>query len=165
MDHEETSNNFFVILVVLVLVFIGIKLWNPGDEVDVYSLTCWVPANNGGCTTTRWSGNKRTYIVNTGSQKVIDKNAEKEGIPINLTECSIVDKNNWHCMYSDNSATLGMASGKFWEEGGSNPPKIFGGEMKKYPPTYVSKWQYLSTISKGCDNWAPLCWIMQAIFD
>ena len=148
-----------VIFGLLILIFI-FKLFDfsLGDEVNVYSLTCWVFQKNGMCASNGWSGNVNTYIVRANAQSVVDKKAEQEGLPINLTGCSVVDRNNWHCSYADHSATFGMANGQFWEEQGTNPPKMFGDAMKQHPANYVSRWQFLDTTSRNCGSAYLLCY-------
>lgn len=57
---------FFALVAVFVIKLLGINLGS--DEVNVYSLTCWVFQADGTCASNGWSGNKNTYIVRANLQ-------------------------------------------------------------------------------------------------
>jgi hypothetical protein len=69
-------------------------------------------------------------IFRVGENKVL---TEVAGLLDEYESCSIIDKNNWECHYTDGTGSnrFGFAEGKYWKD------PVWGDDIK-----YVSRWKY-----------------------
>ena len=71
-----------------------------------------------------------TYAVFPSSQTVVYSRSQVDEIPRSLAGCSVRNRLNWQCKFSDGSGTLTMTDGHF-----SQVPNPFGSRS-------VSRWEW-----------------------
>lgn len=125
-----------VVVAAIALIPVLFLLWPAfdglGNEVTVYPLFRstdgeWFPAN------------RTVYKVFPETQTVVHWTPGVSEVPDRLSKCSVRDRNNWRCEYSDGSGVLVMEGGVFSEE--SRP----GG-----PPSHFREGDFMYT---GRLNW------------
>ena len=120
--REQPLREHMPLIIILILLFGGIHLYmNTGNEVTIYPVEC-NSAPGGKGTFCDLPLNKTTYRLFPETGEVVYWMPGIETPIRRISGCTIGNRDNWSCTFSDHSGGFGMKDGKYfdWPSGSPN---------------------------------------------
>ena len=111
MASNDDGIGCFTVLIIFCVFIFWLDFPNRwSDKAYMYPLICSKEYKNDKCTSFELTANKITYRINEARAEVVI--LTKEGSPPTaLTNCSILDKENWECSYADGFGKIFLVDG------------------------------------------------------
>ena len=105
---------FLLVLAAGLFIYESIDWGFLNSEITEYSATCNDVVVNNHCDSLAYTATPQVYKVSIERQQVLSWLATDKGETLQtFKDCSVVDRENWKCTYSDDSGTFGFEDGKY----------------------------------------------------